>query len=406
MGRIVFYSPPLYLFNMKKFEFKCIKCGQIGKTDQFCQCNQNPYYNYLTPIYDYQKIKQQNLINFDHHLKEPGLDKYLSLLPNSEFKITLGEGNTPLLKLNNFGKKLGLSHLYVKNETTNPTGCFKDRETSVVANLALDLGKKNVAIASSGNAAISAAAYSNLAGLKCTCYIPKTASIGKKRLLSIFGVSFQEVNGAYAMIYRFLVDKLQADSDIWNITPGQNIFKEEGDKTIAFEIFEQAGVPDKIIVPVGNGSLLYGAFKGFWELKQLGLIDKLPQFIGVEIKGYAPVAEAIRQNKDYIHLEAEPVSIAEGGIAAQEAFCCPKAILALKETNGIIVEITDDDLIRTLKNLLKLESFMAEPTSLAPFAALSKIEIKPDEKVVCVATGNAFKNLQEIFDILAGDTRN
>lgn len=391
---------------MKKFEFKCIKCGQVSKTDQFCQCNQNPYYNYLTPVYDYQKIKEQSLINFSQRLKEPGLDKYLPLLPNSEFKITLGEGNTSLLKLNNFGRKLGLSNIYVKNETTNPTGCFKDRETSVVANLALDLGKKNVAIASSGNAAVSAAAYSNLAGLKCVCYIPKTASIGKKRLLSIFGVSFAEVDGAYAMVYKFLADKLKADSDTWNITPGQNIFKEEGDKTIAFEIFEQAGVPDKIIAPVGNGSLLYGVFKGFWELKQLGLIDKLPQFIGVEIKDQAPVVEAIRQNKDYVHIEAEPVSIAEGGIAAQEAFCCPKVILALKETAGRIVEIVDDDLVRALKDLLQLESFMVEPTSLAPFAALSKIEVKPDEKVICIATGNAFKNLQEIFDILHRDTRN
>lgn len=391
---------------MKKFEFKCIKCGQVSKTDQFCQCKQNPYYNYLTPVYDYQKIKERNLINFNYRLKEPGLDKYLPLLPNSEFKITLGEGNTALLKLNNLGRKLGLSYLYVKNETTNPTGCFKDRETSVVANLALDLGKKNVAVASSGNAAVSAAAYSNLAGLKCTCYIPKTASIGKKRLLSIFGVNFEEVDGTYERVYKFLADKLQSDSSIWNITSGQNIFKEDGNKTIAFEIFEQVGVPDKIVVPVGNGSLLYGTFKGFWELKQLGLIDKLPQFIGVEIKDHAPVAEAIRQNKDYIQIEAEPMSIAEGGIAAQEAFCCPHAILALKETNGIVVEIIDDDLVRALKDLLKLESFIVEPTSLAPFAALSKIDVKPDEKVVCIATGNAFKNLQEIFDILNGDAGN
>ena len=101
------YTPDYFIDSskiMKKFEFKCIKCGQVSKIDQFCQCKQSHYYNLLTPIYDYQKIKEQNLINFNCRLKEQGLDKYLPLLPNNEFRITLGEGNTSLLKLNNLGK--------------------------------------------------------------------------------------------------------------------------------------------------------------------------------------------------------------------------------------------------------------------------------------------------------------
>lgn len=388
---------------MQKFKYQCIKCHKIGTNINFCNCNSNIYYNYLTPIYDYQKIRRDNLINFNYNLKER-LTKYLPLLPNKEFKYTLGEGGTPLLRLKKLSKKFGSSKLYVKNETVNPTGCFKDRESSVIINLALDSDRRNMAIASSGNAAVSAAIYSNLAGLKCVCYIPKTTSIGKQKLLNIFGADIKMIDGVYATVYKFLADELQFVPKIWNITSGQNIFKEEGDKTIAFEIFEQLGVPDKIIAPIGNGSLLYGVFKGFWELAQLGLVDHLPKFIGVEIINHAPVAEAIRQNKDYVHLEAMPNSIAEGGIAAQESFCSPHAILALKKTGGKIIEINDEDLIKSLKDLIKLESFLVEPTSLAPFAALDKLDINPNEQIVCIATGNAFKNLQEIFNILSNDS--
>jgi len=381
----------------KKFKYKCIKCNQIGETAQFCQCEKNPYYSYQTIIYNYQSIKER--IDFKSGLIH-NLDKYLPILPNNSFAITLGEGNTPLLKFNRLGKFYNIKGLYVKNEMTNPTGCFKDRETSIVINLAKENHKDKLAIVSSGNAAVSAAAYSNIANLECRCFIPKDTSIGKKRLLKIFGAKFRTIKGEYEDIFHYLIDHKNEFSDYWNITSGANIFKEEGNKTISFEIFEQLGVPDTIVVPVGNGGLLFGVYKGFWELKQLGVINHIPKFIGVQIIGNSPVAEAIRQGQDLAEIKNDPKSIAEGGIAAKESFCSPLVIHALRQTGGSIIEITDKDLVVALKNLIKYESFLTEPTSLAPFAALSKIKCSTNENIVCVATGNAFKNLQEVFDIL------
>lgn len=339
------------------------------------------------------------MIPFEH-IPRQGLDKYLPLLPNEKFTVSLGEGSTPLLPLKHLGKLLGLNNLYVKNEMVNPMGCFKDRGTSVVINMALETNQRQLVICSSGNAAISAAAYSNLARIPCTCFAAQSTSVGKKRLLQSFDCQFEYLDDYYAAIYRHVVDKYQGNDEVLNITAGVNIFKEEGNKTIAFEIFEDIGVPDKIVVPIGNGSLYFGIYKGFWELKQLGITEWLPQILGVQIRGHSPIAEALKQDKDFVDLKQLPKSIAEGGIAAQSSFCAPKVIEAIKQTNGGLIEISDNDLVKALKRLVKLESFLTEPTSLAPFAALDQIGAKSNEKIVCVASGNAFKNLEEIFEII------
>lgn len=376
---------------------KCLTPSKAGVIS--CACNTSKYYNYETVLYDYEKVAT----NFPLVGAYNGLDRFLPLLPNRKFSITLGEGNTPLLHFKKFGARYGLKNLFVKNETGNPTGCFKDRETAVGINVELERGTKKIAIVSSGNAAISAVAYSNKAGIECVCHIPETTSQGKKRLLQIFGAKFQLHKGDYEDIYRKVIDSHLREDRTVNFTAGKYVYREEGNKTIAFEIFEQLiGVPDTVVVPIGNGSLLFGVYKGFWELLQMEKIQKLPRMIGVQIAGFSPVAEALRQGKDFVALPNMADSIAEGGIAARESYCSPKAIRAIKETNGVVIEITDADLVHVLKELVTDESFVVEPTSLAPFAALSRIKSKPNETIVCVATGNAFKNLEEVLQALEG----
>lgn len=378
----------------------CGKCSALSKAGAVsCACNTSKYYNYETVLYEYEKVAK----NFPLTSVYDGLDRFLPLLPNRKFSITLGEGNTPLLHFKTFGARYGLKSLFVKNETGNPTGCFKDRETSVGMNVESEKGTRKIEIVSSGNAAISAVAYGNKAGIGCVCHVPETASQGKKRLLQIFGAEFQLHKGDYEDIYRKVLDSHLPDDEVVNFTAGKHIFREEGNKTVAFEIYEQlGGVPDTIVVPIGNGSLLFGVYKGFWELLQMKKINKLPKMVGVQIAGFSPVAEALRQGKDFVALPNTADSIAEGGIAARESYCSPKAIKAIKETNGTVIEITDADLVRVLKELVEDESFVVEPTSLAPFAALSQIKVTPNETIVCVATGNAFKNLEEILKMLEG----
>jgi len=187
----------------KKFKFKCIKCNQLSETENFCDCG-NKYYSFKTLEYDYEKIGKNGIDFWDC---SKGFEKYLPLLPCKEINLTLGEGNTPLLKLNNYGKKSGYNNLYLKDETTNPTGSFKDRETAIITNYAKEKGYDKFLITSSGNAAVSAAAYSNIAGITCDCYVPEDTSSGKKHLLSIFGAKLITQPGEYEEIYRRLIDE-------------------------------------------------------------------------------------------------------------------------------------------------------------------------------------------------------
>jgi threonine synthase len=363
-----------------------------------CSCNTSRYYDFQKVSYDYEKAAKEFPLS---ETPNGGLERFLPLLPNEKFAVTLGEGNTPLLHFQRFGSRHSLSRLFVKDETRNPTGCFKDRETAVGVNLEQERGTKEIKIVSSGNAAISAAAYSSRAGVQCVCHVPETISQGKKRLLQVYGAQFQSHKGDYEDIYREVIDSQAPDDKAVNFTAGSYVYREEGDKTIAFEVFEQLeGAPDTVIVPIGNGSLFIGVYKGFWELQKIGKIRKIPRMIGVQIAGFSPIAEALRQGKDFVSLSGSPCSIAEGGIAARESYCSPKVVTAIKETGGALVEITDADLIRALKELVIDESFIVEPTSLAPFAALPQIKSNPDETIVCVATGNAFKNLEEVLQIL------
>lgn len=378
---------------MSKYHLECVKCSIKSKDFTNVQCPHNSYYDYLDVVYDYKNINQFPLKN------KVGLERFLPLLPIKDIKVSLGEGNTPLFKLTNYLKKIGLEkhNIYVKNEAQNPTGCFKDLESLVMINKALEDDVKKMLVISSGNAAFSAAAYSNKAGLKCICVILKKTHQIKREGLEAFGVEIKEFPGSYEDAYRYFADNPIPGH--LNITAGKNPFRIEGNKIIAFEIWEQMGVPDKIVVPVGNGGLLAGVHKGFYELKQIGKIKKLPQLIGVQVKGAAPVKKALEQNQDYVILKDIEDSIAEG-IVATESYCSPKAVKAIKESKGEIVVVNDDEIKEALSDIMKLESLEPEPTSACVYAALKKMNIKPNEKVVCIQTGSSQRDIGYLISIL------
>lgn len=352
------------------------------------------YYEFHGPQYPYAEIGQFPLTN--PHLV--GIEKWLPLLPVKELPVHLngGEGNTPLEPFDAFGSQIGFSHLYVKHEECNPTGCFKDRESVVVIAKALELGQEKVVVCSSGNAAVSTAAYAQKAGIECVCYIPKKTSEGKKQLIELYGATIVEIPGFYEDVYRYLVD---THPDGWNVTSGQNPYRTEGDKTIAYELWEQIGVPDVIVVPCGNGGNLAGIWKGFVELQHLGKIQKLPQMVAVQVKDAAPLAESMKQGKPYVVLGDIQDSVAEG-IVAQESYCSPVAIDALKASGGYVVEVTDVEIIQALKDVIQLHSFVTEPTSAAAFAALSKLTCPKDATVVAINTGSGMKLLPEILHLV------
>lgn len=369
---------------------KCVKCGKEYSPDKSTlRCKEdNGYFGYLEVQYDYENIREFPLEN------EKGIARYMPLLPIKNISFSLNENKTPLFELKRFGKRFS-SAILVKDETKNITGCFKDRESFVLVNKAIEFGHSSLMIVSSGNAALSLSAYATPAGIKCTCFVPTNTLKEKKELIEFFGGSISTLGKNYEDCYHKVID---LNCTGWNCSSGLNPYGAEGDKTIAFEIFEEAGVPDKIIVPCGNGTNLAGIYKGFKELKILGKTEKVPQMIGVQIEGQAPIAEAIKQGKLKCTIKNFKNSIAES-IVAMESYSSPKAVVAIKESGGFMVEVTDQEVSEALKEMIKEESLLIEPSSASVFAALKKI---PDagEKIVCVATGTGLKMLEEIYKIL------
>lgn len=373
---------------MNKY-YKCIKCKKTYpfNKDVFTCDAHSPYYGYLTLMYDYKKVKIKN--------NQSSWSKYLDLLPIDNFKIHFNEQKTPLFKLKNIGNKYNLTNLFLKDESKNPTGSFKDKETICAINKAIEWNIKKIFIVSSGNAAVSAAAYAQKAGIECLCLVPKNMSVGKRFLINLYGGKIKEIDGNYEEIYRYAIDN---NFPGWNTTPGINPIKEEGIKIIGFEIWEDINVPDVVMVPCGNGTLLFGIYKAFKELQYLGLIKKLPKFIGVQIKNASPLKLALDQDKEFVRLEEVFDSIAEG-IIAQESYSSPKVMMALNETKGQIIEVDDKEITEALEEVTKMESLIPEITSVSVFAALKKIKFNKNETIVLVQTAGGMKNLKEIMGI-------
>lgn len=350
----------------------------------------DPYYDYVDVLYDYESIKK-----LPYQKKKFSLNK---LLPTIKGLISLGEGNTPLIRIKNFSSECKDNFVYVKNEGQNPTGSFKDRESALIISKAKELGYKKVVIVSSGNAALSSAIYANKAGMRCECFIPHHASKTKKQVLQLYSSGFHTVHGDYESIYRKIVDNPIPGA--WNITTGQNFFREEGSKKIAYEIWEAIGMPDVMIIPIGNGSLFAATYKGFLELKKVGLTNRMPLFVGVQVEKASPIAEAVRKKTDSVILKKIPDSVAEG-IIARESYSSPKVVRALKENKGKIIEVTEREIISALKDIIRTESLTPEPTSAVVYAALKKLNLRTSgNKIVCIQTGNGMKNLEEILEVV------
>src|SRR3989338_1393382 len=359
---------------------KCVSCGNLIQSGESSNCkNHIKYYNYLNLVYDCNNIGK-------FPLRKKGMLRYSSLLPLDKEYVTLGEGSTPLVCAFNIGKKLSISKFYIKDETVNPTGSFKDRENYILVNLALNNSLKELSIASCGNAAISLATYCKKAGIKCNTYIPKKASKQKKELLKSLDANITEVNANYEGAYRLVYEKKSRQEHIIEI------IKDEGNKTIAFEIEEQLGVPEYIIVPIGNGSNLAAIFKGFLELKLIGKTKKLPRMIGVEIENSNCVTKAIENCQEYF-IHTNKIYSKADAITSKESFSTPRAIWAIKQSNGFVVTLAEDE-INKIKHLLRYECFIsAEHTSWAVFAAAYKINFEKKATVIAVLTGCENKSM-------------
>jgi len=291
-------------------------------------------------------------------------------------KLSLGEGNTPLVKSKTF------DNVYYKNEGQNPTGSFKDRQSAIMVKRAMNRGANGVLCASSGNAAVSVSLYAKAGGLPCKVFVP--ASTKKLALLKKLGAEIVGVEGTFEDAYAQAIQFAKLSKGWYNCTPGINPLSLEGSKRIAYELCEFA--PKTVVVPCGDGINLAGIWKGFKELHSKGKLTILPKLIGVQMKGGDPIGEYLKTGK--IQVLDAPDSTAEG-IIANESYGVLHAAKAIKESDGKLISISENVLKPAQQTLLS-EGIICELTSAAAFCAIEKLD-KSKGKCVIVITGSGLK---------------
>jgi threonine synthase len=368
---------------------ECVICKKqftIDRTDYFCPNCVNEhlgYYGNMQVSYNYRAL---NRVPF----------------PIEPFAIF--EGNTPLIQGRGLSEHYGFSNVYYKCEMVNPTGSFKDRGSAFIIAQALKLGMKNIIAASSGNLATSLAAYSLKAGLNLHIFVPKNTSPEKLELIRLLKANVVYVDGKFEDAYYASLKSMNAEG-FYSAHAGSNPFALEGYKNISLEIFNKIGVPDYVIVPAGDGALLSAIWKGFMELRAVGLAERTPRMIAVQVKGADPIVTAYHRNL-LKYVEKNPVDSIAEGIVASESYNSILAVKALRESGGFPVSVTDEEIKRNLGYAVR-EGLIIEPTSAASLAALEKLKedgrVGREETIVPMLTGSGIKTLSEISKVLNVD---
>jgi len=377
------------------FYLECIGCGARYEPNQVIY-NCSRCGDLLSVEYDYSGITG----NLDQAWRKRVLSvwRYKELLPieREEKRVTLGEGGTSLNKCFRLSERIGLKNLYVKNEGENPTGSFKDRGMTVGVTKALELGMMKVACASTGNTSASLAAYAARAGLECIVLIPSgKVAFGKLTQAMIHGARVIQVRGNFDEALS-IVRKICLSHPIYLLN-SLNPFRLEGQKTAAFEIRDQLGgrIPDKIVVPVGNAGNISALWKGFVELHKLGLTDGVPQMIGVQAEGAAPIADSLNRGISEVEFVENPETVATA-IRIGSPVNWKKAVRAVKESRGLVEKVSDAEILEAQRLIAQQEGLFVEPASAASIAGLIKLIkkdlIEKDEIVVCILTGHGLKD--------------
>lgn len=319
---------------------------------------------------------------------QPLIKRYHEFLPVNENTplLSLHEGDTPLIEAKNLSKQLGLK-IYLKYEGLNPTGSFKDRGMVMAVAKALEAGSKTIICASTGNTSAAASAYAAKAGITSIVVIPDgNIALGKLAQAMMYGAKVIAIKGNFDEALD-IVRKI-ADSDQYTLVNSVNPYRIEGQKTAAFEVVDMLGeAPDYLAIPVGNAGNITAYWKGFKEYHQAGKNDKLPKMLGFEAEG----AAALVKGEPIYNPETIATAIRIGRPASWDG-----AMNAVRESEGLIDSVTDEEILDAYRLLAKTEGIFAEPASAASLAGVIKKQqagyFVGNEVVVCVLTGNGLKD--------------
>jgi threonine synthase len=371
-----------------EIEYTCPKCGPVKGT--------------LDVNYNFRQVRKY--LTIEGLAKDTNAShwRYLPLLPVLDASLIqpLKVGWTPLYKHSRLNKTLSLPELYLKDDSGNSTASYKDRASSVAIVKALEKKAKGIAAASSGNAGASIAAFAASAGLPCYIFVPKAIPKPKLAQLKAYGAQVMLVDGPYDEAFDLCAR--ESEKNGWfNRNTAINPYLAEGKKTGALEICEQMNwqAPDLVFVPVGDGCIISGIWKGFKDLKALGFIDHFPQLIGVQAEGSALLVRAFKEGKTEIiqkkvHTIADSISV---GFPRDQV----KALRAVHQSGGTFISVPDDDIVASIRFLAEKGGIFVEPAAAAAFAGMRKMlkneRINDTNRIVVLLTGNGLKDIRPIL---------
>lgn len=385
--------------GMRASGLVCLDCGHAHELDVLtCECERcaRPLGVAYAPDEITSSAAREILISARH------MWDFFDFLPldRREAIVGLGEGGTPLLEVqadNEDGKK---GKVFLKNETLNPTGAFKDRPLSVILSMAKRHGVERVVTGSSGNAGVAMAAYAARAGIDALVVIPQSTSREKLLAIKAFGAQVVQIDGTTSESLS-LANSLSAKRGwLCATTTYRNPFGLEGDKTVAYELLRDLDfrAPSHVFVPIGSGPLMTGCYRGFQDLARWGLIDELPRMIGVQAEGCAPIVTAFEEGSERVEAWKNSTTIATG-IADELKGYEFDGVLSLRtarQSGGVFLSVSDQQIIEAQESLARSWGVLAEPTGAVGLAGLRQYArtfgMSRNDRAVCIVTGSGFKD--------------
>jgi threonine synthase len=393
--------------------YQCIACSltQTKNFDGFLcpSCGGN-----LDISYDYAEVAKQIEHNFLQRSHD--LFGFAPLLPlkQSRADFPLRVGSTPLYPVRRLGGLQGLNNLYLKDDTLNPSASLKDRASAVAIGRALDIGAGVVSVASTGNAGSSLACLAAATGLDAVVFVPASAPVAKLTQMLAFGARVLAVQGTYDDAYDLC---LAASSEFgwFNRSTGYNAFTREGKKTCAYEIWQDLDgqVPDRVVVSTGDGNTLSAIWKGWCDLKAVGLIDRLPKIDCVQSQASAAISNTVRQirtgneievNWSTLVVQEVKASTVADSISVDQPRDGLAAVKAIIESGGEVVTVADQEILAAIPEMARTTGIFPEPAAAAPWAGVKQLvqkeQISADETVVCVVSGSGLKDISNAQSVV------
>ena len=383
-------------------ELECSGCHKkfpANKIQTFCPDCRSPF------LARYDLTTARGLIDRDGIRQRPrGMWRWHELLPveKAENFVCLGEGDTALLPVSNVARHLGLSNLFVKDESSNPTGTFKARGLAAAVSKARELGVKKVIIPTAGNAGGAMAAYAARAGMRALIYMPRDTPRANILESKMAGAEVVLVDGIISDAAAMAGEK--ARSEGWfDLSTFKEPYRVEGKKVMGYELAETFNwsLPDVIIYPTGGGTGLVGMWKAFDELEELGWLanTKRPRMVSVQAEGCAPIVRAFESGATLCEFWNNAQTLASG-LRVPKSFADGLILRDLRASNGTAIAVSDAAIQACQRKLSRMEGIFAAPEGAATLAALEELVqqkwVQPEERVVLFNTGSGLKYLDQL----------